>query len=187
MKYYYTYQTKNLINGKTYIGIHTTSKLEDGYMGSGINLRRAINKYGLENFTKTILSFFDTVEEMVEEEKFLVNEEWVKSKDNYNIALGGRGGNTYFNKSDEEMKIIKSKISKNHMGIRPSEETLIKLSIAKSGENAPMYKSKKSGLPLWITYNNRYKDRFYVLCIRKVIIGRFETLEEAIIEKNKHI
>ena len=77
MKYYYTYQTKNLINGKTYIGIHTTKNLDDGYMGSGLNLRRAIKKYGLDNFVKTILSFFDTMEEMVEEEKFLVNEEWV--------------------------------------------------------------------------------------------------------------
>jgi hypothetical protein len=36
MNYIYTYQTKNLINGKTYVGVHTTNRLNDGYIGCGI-------------------------------------------------------------------------------------------------------------------------------------------------------
>jgi len=92
-KYNYTYQIKNLINGKTYIGVHSTDKLDDGYMGSGNKLKDAYKKYGKENFVKTIMCFFDTSDEAYEEEEFLVDEKWIKSTDTYNIALGGSGGN----------------------------------------------------------------------------------------------
>jgi hypothetical protein len=33
-------------NGKKYRGIHKTSKIEDGYLGSGIAFKKAIEKYG---------------------------------------------------------------------------------------------------------------------------------------------
>lgn len=89
LKYHYVYQTKNLINGKTYIGRHSTNDVRDGYMGSGKMLQRAFKKYGKNNFVITILSFFDTYEEAVEEEKFLVTREYCELIDNYNIVEGG--------------------------------------------------------------------------------------------------
>ena len=53
---YYIYEIKNNINNKTYIGQHKTNDLNDDYMGSGIILHQAYQKYGKKNFTKTILA-----------------------------------------------------------------------------------------------------------------------------------
>ena len=89
LKYHYVYQTKNLINGKTYIGRHSTNNLNDGYIGSGKMLKRAIKKYGKENFECIAMCYFDTYEESVEEEKFLVTREYCKNSNNYNIVEGG--------------------------------------------------------------------------------------------------
>ena len=63
-KHYLVYKTTNLVNGKIYIGQHQTYDLNDGYLGSGILLRRAIEKYGEENFKREILFECSSVEEM---------------------------------------------------------------------------------------------------------------------------
>ena len=56
-KFYYVYQITNKINGKIYIGQHSTLDIEDGYFGSGRVLRLALKKYGKESFTKEVLNF----------------------------------------------------------------------------------------------------------------------------------
>lgn len=54
-KYHYVYRIINKLNNKFYYGVHSTSNIDDGYMGSGKRLGYAKNKYGLENFEKEIL------------------------------------------------------------------------------------------------------------------------------------
>ncbi len=90
--YYYLYQITNKLDGKVYVGCHKTKDLTDNYMGSGKYLKNAINKHGLESFEKRILKHFESEEEMFQGEAEVVNEEWVKRKDTYNIKLGGNGG-----------------------------------------------------------------------------------------------
>jgi len=90
-KYYLVYQTTNLINNKIYIGVHTTKNLKDGYLGSGKALTHAITKYGRENFKREILFYFDNPEEMFKKEIELVNEEFLKREDVYNLKVGGFG------------------------------------------------------------------------------------------------
>lgn len=97
-KYYYLYQVQSLFNYKIYIGIHQTYDLEDGYIGSGTNLKRAIKKYGKENFKKTILEFFDNEEDMFKREREIVNDCFVERGDTYNLFEGGRGFTEYNSK-----------------------------------------------------------------------------------------
>ena len=88
-KFYTVYKTTNLLNEKIYIGIHETYNSNDNYMGSGVVLNRSIKKHGKENFKKEILFLFDNKKEMLEKEKELVNEVFIKRKDTYNCIIGG--------------------------------------------------------------------------------------------------
>ena len=97
MKHYLIYQVRNKLNGMIYIGQHQTENIDDGYMGSGLRIRRAIKKYGLENFEKTILFECKSEEEMNAKEAEIVNEDFIARDDVYNIKLGGDGGWDYLN------------------------------------------------------------------------------------------
>lgn len=88
-KYNYFYKITNNLNNHFYYGIHSTDDLEDGYMGSGTRLNYAYDKYGIENFSKEILRFFDTREECAEYESEMITEELIHSQECYNIVGGG--------------------------------------------------------------------------------------------------
>lgn len=90
--YYIIYQTTNIINGKKYIGKHVTNDLNDGYLGSGIVLNRAILKYGRESFTREILFFLESEDELNAKEQEIITADIVLSEDYYNVAYGGSGG-----------------------------------------------------------------------------------------------
>ena len=93
--YYVIYETVNLLNNKTYRGKHVTANLDDGYLGSGIHLSNAINKYGADQFRREILFMALTDDDLswVEQNVF-VTLEWITSlgKQCYNKKPGGNGG-----------------------------------------------------------------------------------------------
>jgi len=73
--------------------MHKTKNLNDGYMGSGKLLKRAIKKHGIENFIKEILFIFDNEQDMINKEKELVE----VSEQSYNLCEGGKGGFGFIN------------------------------------------------------------------------------------------
>jgi hypothetical protein len=93
-KYHYFYKITNLINDHFYYGVHNTDNLDDGYMGSGTRLKKAYKKYGIENFKKEILKFFNTSKEAFEYEAEIVTEELKIDNNCYNIQGGGESFNT---------------------------------------------------------------------------------------------
>lgn len=101
--YFYLYKITNLINDKIYIGVHKTENLNDGYMGSGKILKFAIKKYGLENFYKEIIQFFESEEEMFLAESLLVDETFCKDLNTYNLKQGGSGGWNFINSSRKNL------------------------------------------------------------------------------------
>ena len=110
------YKTVNVLNGKFYIG--QDSKNNPEYLGSGTLLKRAIEKYGKENFIKEIVEVCSTKTELNKREKYWIKE--TKAQEiGYNIAEGGNGGNTY----DEETR---QRISQEFRGREVDPKTIEK-------------------------------------------------------------
>lgn len=138
---YYIYRITNKINGKTYIGQHRYKYLNDDYMGSGKLLKKAIKKYGIENFEKEILysriQYKATADDI---ERFAIKKERALGKAEYNIADGGQGGSPNKGRHFSEewkRKISESKKGKSgFIGRCHSEETRRKISESKKGHQA---------------------------------------------------
>lgn len=103
----FVYMTICKVNNRKYIGKYE-GKESDKYLGSGKLLRRAIQKYGEDAFERIILERYDTVEACREGEKLWISRfDATSSKDFYNIAAGGEGGNTFAGiVGDERIKLI---------------------------------------------------------------------------------
>lgn len=101
---YIVYITTNIVNGKIYIGVHKTDTPYkfDGYLGnsawvgkpSSYNkgkypLHAAILKHGTHNFKRNTLKVFDTEQDALDLERWLVTEEFIKQPNNYNATVGG--------------------------------------------------------------------------------------------------
>ena len=137
----------NKINNKKYIG-QTSNKLSNRHKqhiresknenrkSYNLPFHKAIRKYGIENFDLKILHFAESQEELDYFEYFFIRyyNSFVK-QNGYNVADGGKGGNKFKGKTEEEMKKIfndeyKQKQSEAHMW--------------QKGENNPMYGKKHS-------------------------------------------
>lgn len=90
MMYGYIYKTKNKKNKKVYIGQHK-GKFDAAYLGSGLLIKRSINKFGKKQFKLEVVVFAKSKEELnVLEKKFIA--EYRKRLGRrlvYNIADGG--------------------------------------------------------------------------------------------------
>lgn len=89
MKKFVIYEIRNKVNNFIYVGVHKCENINDNYMGSGSAIKRAIKQFGKENFEKKILYVFDNKEEALLKEYEIVNHEFLKRFDVYNLTLGG--------------------------------------------------------------------------------------------------
>jgi group I intron endonuclease len=131
------YEIKNKINSKSYIGQHSSNDL-GSYWGSGKLIKRAIEKYGIENFERIILEKCSDKNELNEREKY-----WIKEKDSintgYNLTEGGTGGdNSKFIEYSEEWKEGQRNKTKEYWDSL-SEEERKERSLKVSGENNGMF------------------------------------------------
>lgn len=126
MKTFFLYKTTNTVNGHYYIGVHGTTRLNDNYLGSGTQLKRAIKKYGRSVFVREILETFNTADEAYARELEVVNSNLVRDPNCYNLTRGGRGGTQILHgrpKSEEHRRKISEALSGRVM----SEENRAKL------------------------------------------------------------
>jgi hypothetical protein len=91
-KYHYIYKTTCNVNGKFYIGMHSTENINDGYLGSGRRLWNSINYHGKENHKKEIIEFCLNRDELKKREKEIVNSDLINDHFCMNLQLGGGGG-----------------------------------------------------------------------------------------------
>ena len=190
--YHVIYKWTNKINGKYYIGKHSTDDpWRDDYKGSGKPVwEDAKKKYGIENFAREILYFCDTEDEAYDKEHELVGLNEVKNPMCYNQKVGGKGArsgeeNTFYGrKHHEESRIM---ISKNHakpwLNEKHSEKTKQKQSEAAQGKKKSkihclnISKARKGVFVGERNSTSKLKNKD-VLLVRKLYNGKKYTQKE---------
>lgn len=133
----HVYRIENIVNKRYYIGVHIGCNTKY-YAGSSPVLSQAYNKYGMENFYKTLIKEFNTFEEALEYEKTIITDEMIEQHVCYNTKKGGIGGFAsgeqhpwYGRKHSAETK---AKMSvKRKAREKPSAETRAKMSASGKG------------------------------------------------------
>lgn len=163
--YNYIYLITNTLDGKIYIGKHSSNKLNDKYFGSGLHIKRAIKKYGKENFIKEILAYTDNQESLNWMERYYIKKYKAQDQEiGYNISPGGDGGCVYGEKhpmlgkhlSDEH----KRKISDSEKGryVKHSEETKRKIGEALKGKKRKPF-SEETRLKMSINGKGKHNHK----------------------------
>lgn len=98
--FYLIYKTTNLINNKIYVGKHVQydTSAFDGYLGSGLLIKRAISKHGEENFQRDLIEVTYNINILNEREIYWIEQLSACDKNiGYNLTKGGQGGDTISN------------------------------------------------------------------------------------------
>jgi group I intron endonuclease len=152
--YNVVYRTVNKTNGKIYVGSHSTTSLNDSYLGSGKYIKKALKKYGRENFYIEHLFFCETREQAFEIERYAIRDhiEVYGKRNVYNakpVACGHIKGESHPMWGKTHSDRLKKKWSKERRGEgnafygkTHTEETRKRLSEASSshtGNKNPFY------------------------------------------------
>lgn len=135
--YGFIYITTNIINGKRYLGQKKFDDRWQSYLGSGEILKKAIKKYGKENFARNIIDIAYSDDELSQKEyDYSVFFNVVESDDWYNLVYGGSTINGY--KFSEEQRKHMSEIRRGERhplyGKFHTDETKEKIRTALKGK-----------------------------------------------------
>lgn len=155
--YGYIYMTTNTVNGVKYIGKHKSESFDSKYLGSGILLKRAIDKYGSNNFVVEILESANSLQELNSLEiEYIKKFDCVNSDDFYNLAIGGSGGDTLIHLSPSEKEDFYRNRPNGMTGKSHSAETRKLISEALKGKTKGVPKSEHHKLK--ISESNKGKN-----------------------------
>ena len=138
MTHHIGYQTHHLPTGRYYIGIHSTEDLDDGYLGSGKHLRRAVRKHGRGEFRRHLVKVFATREEAEAWEAEIVTDAVVRDPRSFNLKTGGSAGVNGPEAIDRIKRAlrkpaVKAKIAAVHVGAKRSPEAKAAMRDARRG------------------------------------------------------
>lgn len=104
----YVYLIENVLNGKQYVGKRSWAHfptIDEKYWGSGVAIKKAIAKYGTDSFSRQVLCWCATQEELASKEI-----EFIKAySPAYNLVVGSVGGDQVSH--NPNLDEIKKKIS----------------------------------------------------------------------------
>ena len=160
----YIYLTTNLVTGFKYIGQKTSSEfLGEAYLGSGKILKRAIDKYGKDNFKVELLEAVEggKTDLDIREIYWISRLNAVDSHEFYNLHPGGRGGATYGHSGHsvtEEQRQHQSDLHKQRFIDNP--ELAVKISqINRERFSNPEERAKVSECVKKLWENQEYRER----------------------------
>jgi hypothetical protein len=125
-KYHYIYKILRS-DGFYYIGIHSTKRVNDYYMGSGTRITNSIKKHGKSVHIKIILEFCDDRKTLIDREQEIVNKNCLADPYCMNLRVGGCYYGEYHGlKGVKKTEVHKERIRQSKTGQTLSVETIEK-------------------------------------------------------------
>ena len=165
------YKTTNKANNKIYIGQHKTDDDDDKYIGSGIIMLKAIEKYGRNSFVRETLetvsetygdAYIQKINEL--EIKYIAEYNATNPEIGYNIDEGG-GGHVGYSKTTDE---VKQKLRESHKEAWQNPEFRDNLLKAAKSRMTPEVKQKISEASKQHWQDPEYRDKCRVVMTPEV-------------------
>lgn len=90
MTLHYLYKITNIVTGHFYYGAHSTRDMNDGYMGSGVLIKKAVRYYGVNSFNVSIIGMYSDRKALFKAERRLITKEIITDPNCYNLITGGK-------------------------------------------------------------------------------------------------
>jgi group I intron endonuclease len=209
---HYVYLITNSVNNKKYIGDRSCNcnLNKDLYMGSGLLIKKALKKYGIDSFEKNILEKFETKEESFKSQEKYIKKYNTLVPNGYNISpTGGVGVPGSYHNEETKQKISNSNKGKNtwakgskkseefkerarkqmigntiQKGKNRSFESKIKYSNSKQGIKNPMFGMNGSKNPRYDFTLYKFKNKItgeIIECTKFELSKKLNTISSSII------